>query len=98
MYPCNSVEQTFKEPCYLIQTAYALRQTGQDFAKVFDMCGAVEEDMRDTCWQSLGRDASGNSVSNISITRERCELGKNNRSSDELCHWCGKRLRVSLRR
>ncbi|HMT55690.1 MAG TPA: hypothetical protein PKD20_02320 [Candidatus Saccharibacteria bacterium] len=76
MYPCNSVEQTFKEPCYLIQTAYALRQTGQDFAKVFDMCGAVEEDMRDTCWQSLGRDASGNSVSNISITRERCELGK----------------------
>lgn len=75
MYPCTAVASEFKEQCYLMQTSYALRQVGQDFARGFELCAAVDSGFSPTCYQSLGRDASGNSVSNVASTIRNCELG-----------------------
>ena len=77
MYPCTAVEHQYKEQCYLMQTSYALRQVNYDFANVFEMCAKVDSDFTTTCYQSLGRDASGNSVSNVASTKTNCERGRN---------------------
>lgn len=76
LYPCNAVDEKYKTPCYLMQTSYMLKITNGDFLKVFGYCAKAEEAFRPTCYQSLGRDASGRSASNIEITRQTCELGK----------------------
>ncbi|HSW80532.1 MAG TPA: hypothetical protein VLG47_07180 [Candidatus Saccharimonadales bacterium] len=76
MYPCTAVDDTYKEQCYLMQTSHALYASSEDFAKVFDECGAIEPNYKDTCYQSLGRDASGNSTSSVGQTRATCMLGK----------------------
>lgn len=78
MYPCTDVAAKYKQQCYLMQTSYALKHVNYDFAKVFGICGAVPEDTyRQTCFQSLGRDASGNSVSDVNKTHTTCLLGTN---------------------
>lgn len=76
LYPCTDVETKYKIECYKMQTSYALQTQGYDFAKVFDLCSTVEDDFRPTCYQSLGRDASGNSVSDVAKTKETCGLGE----------------------
>ena len=76
MYPCTAVADQYKEQCYLMQTSYALTVINYDFAKVFDLCASIEEAHQDTCYQSVGRDASGNSVSDVQITNQKCNLGK----------------------
>lgn len=75
VYPCNAVEESYKETCYLMQTSYMLKVYHYDFAKVFDTCSKVEENYRVTCYRSLGRDASGSSVSDIKQTKDKCSLG-----------------------
>ncbi len=75
MYPCTAVLEQYKDQCYLMQTSYALRLARQNFATVFAQCAGIEEKYRDTCYQSLGRDASGNSVSNVDQTKATCMLG-----------------------
>ena len=76
LYPCNAVENKYKMTCYLMQTSYMLKVTNNDFNKVFSLCSTVEATYRPTCYQSLGRDASGRSASNIPSTKTLCELGK----------------------
>ncbi len=77
LYPCNSVDDKYKTTCYLMQTSYMLKVTGGDFKKVFELCRSAGADYQSTCFQSLGRDASGRSVSNVAQTKEWCSLGKN---------------------
>ena len=74
MYPCNAVALAYKEQCYLMQTSYALSKNGYNFTNVFELCGKVDEQFRNTCAQSIGRDASGNSVSDVARTVEKCSL------------------------
>lgn len=77
LYPCNAVDQKYKQSCYLMQTSYMLENNGYNFDEVFKLCTKVEEDFMATCFQSLGRDASGNSNSDVNGTITRCELGDN---------------------
>lgn len=74
MYPCTAVDAKYKEQCYLMQTSYALSQTNYDFANAFKLCAGVDVEFRDTCAQSVGRDASGNSVSDPVRTNAHCAL------------------------
>lgn len=75
MYPCTAVEEAYKQQCYLMQTSYALQQNGYDFAKVFALCRDVaDRGYTATCYQSLGRDASGSTNSDINQTKARCDL------------------------
>ena len=76
LYPCTAVKDTYKQQCYLMQTSQALTSLGGDFTKVFNLCGGIEPQYQATCYQSLGRDASGRSVSNIAQTRQTCLLGQ----------------------
>lgn len=77
MYPCTVVEDKQKQQCYLMQTSHALAVVNYDFKKVFDLCDKVEENYRNTCYQSLGRDASGSTVSDPVQTKSKCLLGGN---------------------
>lgn len=74
VYPCNAVSELHKSQCYLMHTSHMLTTVGNDFAKVFQICSTVEESYQDSCYQSLGRDASGQSVSNIDRTVTTCNL------------------------
>jgi hypothetical protein len=76
VYPCNAVEEKYKPDCYLMQTSYMLRVFDEDFTKVFATCDEVEIAHRGTCYQSVGRDASGRSISNAEQTKATCMLGK----------------------
>jgi hypothetical protein len=86
MYPCTAVDQQYKDQCYLMQTSYALQTVGYDFSKVFELCGQVESQFRDTCYTSLGRDASGNSISDVDRTKTTCLLGKTEEAQKYCVH------------
>jgi hypothetical protein len=76
LYPCTDVETKYKSECYKMQTSYALQTQDYDFSKVFDLCGGVEDDYRETCYESIGRDASGQSQSEVADTKATCMLGE----------------------
>jgi len=79
LYPCNAAGDKYKSTCYLMQTSRMLDVVGYDFANVFELCGTVGDPYVDVCYQSLGRDASGKSVSDVQKTRASCLLGKDYR-------------------
>jgi len=76
LYPCNAMDAKYRKTCYMMQTSYMLKLTGRDFSKVFELCSGVEVAHRATCYQSLGRDASGSAASDITMTKTTCSLGK----------------------
>lgn len=76
LYPCNAVAQVYRGTCYLMQTSYMLKVTNEDFAKVFSLCGTAEQAFQSVCYQSLGRDASGHTVSDVAATKAICAMGK----------------------
>lgn len=78
-YPCDIVKDQYKGTCYLMQTSRMLALTGENFLKVFELCTQAGEAYRDTCYQSLGRDASGRSISNVERTHDTCLLGRDER-------------------
>jgi hypothetical protein len=74
MYPCNAVDTTYKQQCYLMQTSYALQQTGYNFATVAGLCQQLKDaNFIPTCYQSLGRDASGSASSEPIKTKANCD-------------------------
>ncbi len=75
LYPCDASPDKYKNTCYLMQTSYMLKVNGRDFVQTFKSCSQVEAAYRPTCYQSLGRDASGQSVSNVSSTDAICLMG-----------------------
>lgn len=75
MYPCTAVEDKYKQQCYLMQTSYALQTVGYDFSKVFILCDGIEATYKTTCYTSIGRDASGYSISDPERTSATCLLG-----------------------
>lgn len=76
LYPCNAVDNAYQPQCYLMQTSYMLKLSGYDFSKVFDLCDKVGGANEMICYQSLGRDASGQSISDPVRTKDTCLLGK----------------------
>lgn len=79
-YPCDIVKDMYKGTCYLMQTSRMLALTGSDFKKVFALCADAEEPYAEACYQSLGRDASGRSVSDPAATKKTCMLGESERA------------------
>ncbi len=76
LYPCSAVDQKYKSVCYLMQTSYMLKVNNRDFNKVFDLCQKSDTGFVNICFQSLGRDASGSTTSNVIKTKSICDLGK----------------------
>ncbi len=75
LYPCTAVDEKYKDQCYLMQTSHALRVENYDYGKVFGLCAGLSAPFDTTCYQSLGRDISGQSSSDPKKTLELCLLG-----------------------
>jgi hypothetical protein len=58
LYPCNVVKEHHRTQCYLMQTSAILFHSNGDFTDASRQCGRAPEAMRQTCFQSLGRDAN----------------------------------------
>jgi hypothetical protein len=59
VYPCNSVSQPDKRMCYGMVTSRILRVIGLDWERTAKICADVEEGFVATCFDSFGRDVSG---------------------------------------
>ncbi|HEX2149460.1 MAG TPA: CopD family protein, partial [Actinomycetota bacterium] len=75
VYPCNEIANQYKDECFGMQTSYILWQSNQDLAKGFEICDTVEADFADDCYQSMGRDISGNSLLDSAQVVSGCALG-----------------------
>ncbi len=75
LYPCTDLAYQYKDQCYGIQTSYALEVQGDDFSKVFTLCGQIEPDFWATCYGGIGRDASGRSNNDPAKIEMVCALG-----------------------
>lgn len=74
LYPCTAVKHEQKNQCYLMQTSYVLQQNGYNFADAFKTCaGTDDKNFINTCYQSIGRDASGSTTSDPVRTKANCE-------------------------
>ena len=80
LYPCDAVKEDQKITCYLMQSSRMLDMNERNFSKVFELCSTVEEPYTDICYQSLGRDASGQTLSEPHATLAICSLGKDERA------------------
>ena len=59
LYPCDWVAAKHKYQCYLIQLAHIGPAVGFDWKKVSATCRQAEDDYIDVCFQSMGREISG---------------------------------------
>jgi cytochrome c553 len=74
IYPCNDVAEKHKLYCYLMVTSRILAANGYDWQKTVATCNESEPNWVATCFQSLGRDASGNTRQNAPRILEICGL------------------------
>ncbi len=72
IYPCNVVKEKHKLYCYLMVTSRILAANGYDWQKTVDTCMKSEQAWIATCFQSLGRDASGTTRQNAREILEIC--------------------------
>lgn len=77
LYPCDAVADYYKTPCFLMQTSHMLHATGYDWKRVFATCAVAEPAYRPACYQSIGRDASGSTVSDAEKIIKICAIGIN---------------------
>jgi hypothetical protein len=75
LYPCNAVADTYRRECYQMQTSIILWLNGTDYAAAFQTCETVPASYIATCYQSLGRDISGNTLRNTEQSLRLCGLG-----------------------
>ena len=64
LYPCPTVKERQKLYCYLMVTSRILDVVGGDWDKTVEWCRRAEPNWVATCFQSLGRDASGRTLQN----------------------------------
>ncbi|MGH3081351.1 MAG: c-type cytochrome, partial [Gaiellaceae bacterium] len=64
IYPCNDLAEKYKLYCYLMVTSRILESNGYNWAKTVATCRKSDRGWIATCFQSLGRDASGNTRQN----------------------------------
>ncbi len=75
LYPCTAVKAQYTSQCYGMQTSHSLQVLGGDYGKVFSLCAGIDTVNQPTCYQSLGRDASGSTISDPAKTHALCMKG-----------------------
>jgi hypothetical protein len=83
VYPCDVVEEDDKLYCYLMVTSHVLRVLDWDWERTAKICSEVEPNWVSTCFQSLGRDASGSTRQNPKEIRELCAIARPYDGEDE---------------
>jgi len=74
LYPCTAVAERHKLYCYLMVTSQILRDVGYSWTKTVAWCRRSESGWVRTCFQSLGRDASGNTRGDVAKIERICAL------------------------
>jgi hypothetical protein len=74
LYPCKTIAEKYKLYCYLMVTSRILEATGYDWEQAVKWCRKSDRGWVETCFQSMGRDASGNSRQNPPKILELCAL------------------------
>lgn len=74
LYPCTAVAKRHKLYCYLMVTSRILDVDGGDWQKTVAWCRKTEPVWIATCFQSLGRDASGRSLQKPAEILRICSL------------------------
>ncbi|MDZ7731765.1 MAG: hypothetical protein U5R31_00430 [Acidimicrobiia bacterium] len=75
LYPCTALEGLERDECLLMQTSWVLYELDYDYAVAFGVCDGLDHTGRVTCYQSMGRDLSGNSRLDVDRVVRGCELG-----------------------
>jgi hypothetical protein len=76
IYPCDAVATRYKEACFLIQTARVLPAVAYNWQKAAAECRKSGSTWVPTCFQSLGRDASGFTRLNVPRILRICAKGR----------------------
>lgn len=74
IYPCNTVARRHKVYCYLMVTSRILPAVGYDFRRTAQFCRRSERGWVGTCYESLGRDASGQTRQDPKRIADICRL------------------------
>jgi mono/diheme cytochrome c family protein len=74
LFPCPTVAQRHKLYCYLMVTSRILEVVGGDWQRTVNWCQKAEEAWVATCFQSLGRDASGRTLQDPKEIIRICSL------------------------
>jgi mono/diheme cytochrome c family protein len=74
LYPCTAVSRRHKLYCYLMVTSQILPDVGYSWVKTVRECRRSERGWVATCFQSLGRDASGQTRGRIGKIERICGL------------------------
>lgn len=82
-YPCNSVEDKYKQQCYFLQPATILLQNGRDVDGAFEECDKAPKPYVAACYRGMGRDISGLTRGDIDESRDQCASG-----TDSYEAWC----------
>jgi cytochrome c551/c552 len=77
LYPCNTIAEKYKLYCYLIVTSRILEANGYNWEKTVKTCRRSDRGWVATCFQSLGRDASGNTRQDAPRILQICSLAGN---------------------
>ncbi len=72
VYPCRVMKERHKLYCYLMATSRILQVNGYDWRKTAQTCATVEVSWRETCFASMGRDASGQTTQDPKRVVEIC--------------------------
>jgi hypothetical protein len=64
VYPCRQMKERHKLYCYLMATSRILQVNNYDWPKTASTCKTVEQNWVETCFASMGRDASGQTTQN----------------------------------
>jgi mono/diheme cytochrome c family protein len=74
LYPCTTVAERHKLYCYLMVTSQILPDVGYSWSKTVHVCRRSEARWVATCFQSLGRDASGQTRGRVAQIERICGL------------------------
>ena len=83
LYPCSVLDSRYQVACYMMQTSAMLRQNGDDIGDAAKTCETAPQNLRKTCFQSLGRDISSHTLQNVDDGLREC-----GRVADEYRGWC----------
>ena len=78
LYPCPAVAERDKLYCYLQITDRILPHVGYDWSVASAWCRRAEKQWIATCFQSLGRDVSGNTHQDAAQIERLCRLARPN--------------------
>ncbi|MEX2458572.1 MAG: hypothetical protein WD770_06260, partial [Actinomycetota bacterium] len=73
-YPCNQVDEAYRNDCWLMQSSTILDLVGWDFAAAFAECVRAPDAYVTTCHESMGRDIAGYTLHEVDRAAELCLL------------------------